>query len=131
MKYLIDTDVCIAFLKGAERSLMREFHSRRPTDLVLCSVVKAELIYGAQKSQKPPENLNLLKEFFQRFVSLPFDDKAAAYYGIARMLLEKKGMPIGANDLLIASIAQANELTLVSRNEREFSRVPHLNIEAW
>ena len=69
--------------------------------------------------------------FLDKFVSLHFDDKSAKLYGIIRANLEKKGTPIGPNDLLIASIAMANNLILVTHNTKEFLRIDGLLFEDW
>lgn len=69
--------------------------------------------------------------FCRRFDSLPFDDAAAEEYGRIRAELTAAGTPIGPNDLMIASIALANQLTLVTSNTAEFGRVPGLQIENW
>jgi tRNA(fMet)-specific endonuclease VapC len=100
-----------------------------PQDLSLSSVVKAELLYGAAKSNLAERTLVRLKIFFDVFTSLPFDDRAAAAYGAIRADLEKRGNPIGPNDLMIAAIALANGLTLVTHNQREFGGVATLNLE--
>lgn len=131
MSYLLDTNICIALLKGEDRGLIKKVQERSPTEFHLCSVVKGELLYGAHKSQKVAANLTVLKKFFAQFHSLSFDDAAAEFYGTVRALLTKMGTPIGANDLLIASIAQTNRLTILTRNEREFVRVPGLSCETW
>ena len=83
------------------------------------------------KSQKPRENLERQRAFVNRFKSMPFDDRAAWIYGQVRRDLETKGTPIGPHDLLIASIALANELVLVTHNVKEFSRIDSLKIEDW
>ena len=71
------------------------------------------------------------KNMHQPFVSLPFDDQSAEYYGIVRATLERAGTPIGGNDLLVASIALAHDCTLVTRNNSEFARVAGLRLEVW
>jgi tRNA(fMet)-specific endonuclease VapC len=131
MSYLFDTNICIALLKGEDLPLVERIKSQPPSLFMLCSVVKAELLYGARKSARVEANLSLFERFFTQFQSVPFDDKAAEFYGITRAILTQAGTPIGANDLLIASIAQTHDLTLLSRNHREFSRVPGLRIETW
>jgi tRNA(fMet)-specific endonuclease VapC len=93
--------------------------------------VKAELYYGALKSARPVENLRKQKEFLQKFRSLPFDDLAADEYGRIRSRLEKSGTPIGPNDLLIAAIAIANDVTVVTHNLDEFERVEGIKVEDW
>lgn len=89
------------------------------------------MIFGAQKSERIAANVSLLNELFLRFESFPFDDRAAAYHGSMRAYLEKTGTPVGANDLMIASIAQAQDLTILTRNRDEFARIPGLKWEAW
>lgn len=131
MSYLLDTNVCIALLKKGDQALSARLRREAPTNVALCSVVRAELLYGARKSERVDENLRLLEVFFAAFASLPFDDRAAEHYGAIRALLTRAGTPIGANDLLIASIALASDATLVTRNLDEFRRVPGLRVDSW
>jgi tRNA(fMet)-specific endonuclease VapC len=98
-------------------------------DVVLCSVVRAELAFAALRSRDVAANLAKVNQFISRFLSLPFDDDAAEVYGLIRAALADRGMTIGPNDLLIASIARARDLTLVTHNTDEFGRVPGLRIE--
>jgi tRNA(fMet)-specific endonuclease VapC len=93
--------------------------------------VRAELFFGAFRSNNRAHALAMVKEFLDNFESLPFDDHAAEIYGELRAFLTTSGNLIGPNDLLIAAIALAHNVTLVTHNTREFSRVPHLNIEDW
>lgn len=131
MRYLLDTNVCIALLKGRDDAPAERARRQDPADLFLSSVVKGELLFGARNSRRVDANLALLEEFFSQFESVPFDDGAAQYYGVTRALLSKAGTPIGANDLLIASTALQHDLTLATRNRREFARVPGLRWEEW
>ena len=131
MKYLLDTNICIALLKNAEPALVKRFTGQAPTEYALCSIVRAELLYGARKSQNVEKNLSLLSNFFSHFQSLSFDDAASEFYGTQRAILEKAGTPIGQADLMIAGIALANELTLITRNRKEFLRVHGLKVETW
>jgi tRNA(fMet)-specific endonuclease VapC len=94
-------------------------------------VVKAELFYGAYKSARVQENLALLGCLSSRFASVAFDDLAADECGKIRASLATLGTPIGPNDLMIAAIAAANRLTLVTRNTREFERIAGLQVEDW
>ena len=77
MSYLLDTNACIQYLNGRSEHLRQHLSSKRPEDIMLCSIVKAELFFGARKSAKPERNLEKIRRFFNRFVSLPFDDTAA------------------------------------------------------
>lgn len=129
--YLLDTNICIALLKDKDSTLRSRLQKSNPEEFSLCSVVKAELLFGARHSQKIDANLRKLEDFFAPFVSFGFDDAAAQHYGIIRSLLAKIGQPIGSNDLLIASIALSNDATLITRNHREFVRVPGLRWEEW
>ncbi len=131
MKYLLDTNVCVRYLAGRSTALRTRLEAIPLDELAVCSVVKAELRYGAYKSQRTEKNLQAQSIFLSQLYSLPFDDAAADIYGRIRSDLERAGTPIGANDLLIASIALANQLTLVTHNVAEFSRVSSLIIEDW
>jgi tRNA(fMet)-specific endonuclease VapC len=128
---LLDTNVCIAYLNGTDERVRARLTAISPQDVVLCSVVKAELLFGARKSQRVEENLRRLEIFFGSLNSLPFDDRAASHYGIIRAQLEAAGTPIGANDLLIASIALGSDLTLATRNVGEFRRLAGLRADEW
>src|SRR5262245_60481938 len=99
-----------------------------PGSVYLCSVVLAELYYGAMHSGAAHQvaNLALIAKLRQQFVSLPFDDQAAEEYGRIREHLAALGTLIGPNDLMIAAIALVNRMTLVTHNTSEFSRVPAL-----
>ena len=92
---------------------------------------QAELHFGAHKSARVAENLQRVEAFCRAFESLPFDDAAAERYGVVRAQLQREGRLIGANDLMIASIALAGGLTLATRNLGEFTRVPGLDVERW
>lgn len=131
MKYLLDTNMCIRFINGRVPHIRTKVLHTPPLDMVLCSVVKAEMLTGSAKSQHPEQSRAVQLEFFSRFQSLPFDDTAAAIYGDIRAHLEKLGTPIGSNDLMIAAIALTHDLVLVTHNLREFERVPHLRLEDW
>ena len=130
--YLLDSNVCIRLLnESASSNMARKLAELTPDDIRLCSVVKSELYYGAYKSTRRERNLANLNRFFSQFISLPFDDNAAAIAGQIRAQLDVAGTPIGSNDLLIAAIALSNDLTLVTHNTREFGRINGLKYEDW
>ena len=131
MRYLLDTNVCIRYLNGQSESIRQHLLQRNPDEILLCSVVKAELLYGSMKSAKKDENLVKLRQFVNRFDSLPFDDQAAESYGQIRVQLEREGTPIGPNDLMIAAIGIAHDAVLITHNTREFGRLEDLKIEDW
>ena len=129
--FLPDTNAWIRFLNPGDNRVKDHFLSADVSRIWLCSVVKAELFFGAMKSTRVTENLALLDELFADFTSVPFDDNAARRYGEIRSDLARKGTPIGPNDLMIAAIASIHDLTLVTHNTREFNRVTGLNLEDW
>lgn len=129
--YLLDTNACIRLLNQAHPGIIRRFRERSPAEIALCSIVKAELLYGARRSRHMAANLRLLKQFFHPLVSLSFDDRCAEEAGQIRADLAAQGTPIGPNDLLIAATARAHDLVLVTHNAGEFSRVTGLRQEDW
>jgi tRNA(fMet)-specific endonuclease VapC len=131
MKYLLDANTCIRLLNGDDEAVMRRYTDCQPADIVLCSVVKAELAYGARRSARVEFNLKRLEYFAAPLQSLPFDDRCAHDYGLIRADLAAQGKPIGANDLMIAAIARTHDLILVTHNTGEFSRVAGLRVEDW
>lgn len=92
-------------------------------------MVKAELLFGAEKSKDTRNNTERVREFLFPFEIVPFDDKETYVYARIRRDLEKKGNPIGPNDLLIASTVLANDGVLVTNNESEFTRIPGIALE--
>ena len=129
--YLLDTNACIAYINDRNSIVARRLMQLKPSDVFVCQIVKAELFYGAYKSSRREQNLDLLHRFFGQFASLPFDDYAAEAYGRIRHELAKCGTPIGPNDLIIAATALAHKAILVTHNTREFDRVPGLQVEDW
>ncbi|WP_346291250.1 type II toxin-antitoxin system tRNA(fMet)-specific endonuclease VapC [Sphaerothrix gracilis] len=131
MRYLLDTNVCVVYLNGRS-SLVRDRLLATPTEeIAVCSVVKAELFYGAFRSNNPKRTLERQQAFLSCFVSLSFQDEAALLAGEIRAKLASAGTPIGFYDLQIAAIAVVNNLTLVTHNTREFERVDGLQLEDW
>jgi tRNA(fMet)-specific endonuclease VapC len=131
MKYLLDTNTCIRYLNGRSQGVADRLNALNQGEAVVCSVVKAELFFGALRSQNPVKTMAGQRQFLSLFTSLPFDDAAAEHYGQIRADLTTKGTPIGGSDLLIAAIALANGLILITHNTREFERITGLKIEDW
>lgn len=129
--FLLDTNVCINFINGTSKSIEHHFRAHSPSDIAVCSIVKAELLFGARNSQRMDANLQLLKMFFAPLQSLTFDDRCADEYGLIRADLTAQGRLIGPNDMLIAATARAHDAILVTHNTREFSRISGLELEDW
>ena len=130
-QFLVDTNVCVEYLRNRNRRLVHRFQSVDPTDIVLCSVVLGELYYSAFHSVDPPRNLALLHRLVILVQKATYDDDAALIYGQIRAQLASQGTLIGPHDLQIAAIALTRNLTVVTHNVGEFSRVPDLSVEDW
>ena len=131
IRYLLDSNTCIRYLNGRALTIRARLHAIPLAQIYVCSVVKGEMYYGALRSTDPVRALARQNAFFADFLSLPFDDAAAQSYAQIRAHLLTIGQPIGPYDMQIAAIAIANDLTLVTHNTNEFSRVPGLNLEDW
>jgi tRNA(fMet)-specific endonuclease VapC len=131
MRYLLDTNICIYFLNRRSEYIIQQLRKIPPQDIWLCSIVKAELWYGAIKSARKVENLERLEEFFEGFLSLAFDEDAIHTYGEIRAQVERDGAPVGPNDLFIAAIAKANNLVLLTHNSAEFQHIDGLEVKDW
>jgi len=81
MSFLLDTNCCISYLNNYLSPIRRKLEQLSPNQIFVCSVVKAELFYGAMKSKNPTQTLMKQELFLDKFVSLPFDDKAANIFG--------------------------------------------------
>jgi tRNA(fMet)-specific endonuclease VapC len=129
--YLLDSNIIIAGIRGESRTLLNRVAGLATSRLYLSSLVHAELLYGAEKSERGARARAALAVFVDGFEPLPFDADAAAAYARIRAALERKGASVGAMDLLIAAQAVARGLVLVTDNLREFRRVPGLRTENW
>jgi tRNA(fMet)-specific endonuclease VapC len=99
--------------------------------MAISSITLSELLHGAEKSERIAANLAVVEDFCSRMEVLAYGPKACQHYGSIRAALERAGTPIGVNDLHIAAHARSEGLTLVTNNEREFVRVPALQMENW
>ena len=131
MKYLLDTNACIAYLNGRHPAVVDHIRGTAPADLALSTVVVAELRYGAERSARPKENHARIDVLVAEIPALEFDLESAEAYGRLRARLEAKGTPIGPNDMLIAAQALSHALVVVTDNVREFRRVRGLRVENW
>lgn len=134
MTFLLDTNACIALINGRPLAVRTRFHKALAADqkVLVSSVVVFELWYGVAKSARSEANATLVETFFAGPISLlAFEAEDGKVAGRIRATLEAAGKPIGAYDLLIAGQALRHELTLVTANAREFSRVKGLAWEDW
>lgn len=131
MNYLLDTNICIYFMKNTYPQLSERFLSYDPARLFLSSITVFELEYGAAKSKWGERTRINLAMFLAPFTILPFDANEAGICGALRARLEQTGTPIGPYDLQIAATALSYDLCLITHNINEFGRVPHLTTEDW
>lgn len=131
MKYMLDTNICIYTIKEKPLKVFHTFKSLNVGDVCISAVTLAELQYGVYKSQHYERNKIALLNFLAPIEILPFSSKAASLYGEIRADLEKRGQTIGAYDLLIAAHALSENLTLVTNNTKEFSRIPNIHLQNW
>jgi tRNA(fMet)-specific endonuclease VapC len=131
MKIMLDTNICIYIINRRPAAVLKRFQFFRIGDIGISAITLAELEYGAAKSTQPRRNREALGQFVSPLELAPFDPPATAAYGTIRAALEKRGLRIGAMDMLIAAHAVSLHATLVTNNEREFERVPGLRLENW
>jgi len=131
MKFMLDTNICIYVIKQKPAKVIRRFKRTKISQIGISSITMSELSYGVYKSSKPEQNQIALAQFVAPLEILPYGDEAVDYYAQLRVHLEKKGTPIGALDMLIAAQALSIDCTLVTNNEKEFSRVPNLKTVNW
>jgi len=128
VRFLLDANAVIAILKGHAGFIAR-MTQYAPADFAMPSIVAHELYYGASKGQRVAENLARVEAL--QFPVLEFDHEDARRAGMLRAELAGAGTPIGPYDVLIAGQALSRDMTLVTRNLREFRRVPDLRLEDW
>ena len=127
-RYLLDTNILIATLKGAP-GVRQQLEHTPLNALLLSTVVLGELEFGAEKSAWAARNRQRLNELTERLPLVGVDASAARHYARIRAQLERRGQPIGAHDTQIAAHALALGTTLVTNNMREFERVAGLKLE--
>ena len=130
LRYLLDTNIVIYVLKRRPIEVLSSFNANA-SRMAISSITLAELLHGAEKSNRVSDNLSVIEDFCSRLDVLPYGAKAAQHYGAIRSTLEKLGQPIGVNDLHIAGHARSEGLVLVTNNVSEFMRVPALEVENW
>jgi tRNA(fMet)-specific endonuclease VapC len=128
---LFDTNCWITLLKGRCPALKLRWSALTADELFTCSIVKAELWHGARKYDHSAQRRSVVDRLLAPYRSIPFDDPAAECYAAIRHELEMRGVIIGPNDVKIAAICVAFDLTLITANQAEFSRVRGLRLEDW
>ena len=131
MRYMLDTNICIYAIKHKPEKVFQKLRAMEPQDVCISSVTYAELVCGVEKSEAVDKNRLALSLLLANIEILDFDTRAADEYGKVRADLEKRGIPIGPLDMLIAGHARSLGYTVVTNNIREFSRVKNLKTANW
>lgn len=129
--YLLDTNICIYFMKNMYPGLTQKLLSLDPSSLMISSVTVLKLQYGAAKSNWGAKNRQKLALFLAPFNILPFTADDAIYASIIRAELEKKGTKIGPYDVQLTGQALSRNLIFVTHNTEKFARVQNLQLEDW
>lgn len=128
---MLDTDICSYIMKRTSEPLLRRIRKIPVSEVSISVITKAELLYGIEISPRRHQDQKALDAFLAYAEVLDFRDEAATHYARIHSELKGRGTMIGANDLLIAAHARCLDLTLVTNNTREFSRVYGLKIQNW
>jgi tRNA(fMet)-specific endonuclease VapC len=129
--FFLDTDTCAFALGGRYPAIEERIRAARPALIRIPAMVRAELILAAEKSNRREDTLRKVRAFLDPYKTVAFGKRAADVYAVVRAALERRGTPIGPNDLIIASTVLARGGTLVTHDVREFRRVDGLRIEDW
>ena len=130
-QYMLDTNICIYIAKNKPISVLEKFKTLQVNQIFMSLITYGELYIGAEKSQYKQKTLQKLENLIQIIPVIPMSCAVGSIYGKIRADLEVKGEIIGNNDLWIAAHAIERELTLVSNNLKEFSRISELSLENW
>ena len=130
MRYLLHTNICIYAINQRSDTVINRLKREGRSNLTTSVLVAAELAFGAEKSNRPETKQQLLL-FLSGLQVLPWSESAVWHYARQRKQLKAAGTPIGEMDLLIASQALGEDLTLVTNNTREFERIEGLKLENW
>ena len=130
MRYVLDTNTLIYFFKGLG-DVCRHMLAQAPSELAIPTVALFELEVGIAKSTSPSKRKSQLQEITALVNVLPFGIAESRSAAQIRVELEKQGLPIGPYDVLIAATALANNMILITHNQKEFGRIKGLKIEDW
>ncbi len=129
-QYMLDTNIVLALVRNPHGALRNKFAALDTTTLCISIIVAAEIRFGLAKGVAKQMQIQI-DAILESIAILALNAPVDTHYAEIRAYLEKRGLPISANDLLIAAHARSLNLTLVSNNTREFERVPGLKLEDW
>lgn len=130
MKYILDTDTLIYFLKGNENVILKM--SSTPSYSIFTTIINhAELLFGACNSIRKKQNLDKIQAFLTTIKIVPFCEESSNIFAENKAKLKQQGNIIADLDLMIASIALKNNATLITNNMEHFARIKKLNVDNW
>jgi tRNA(fMet)-specific endonuclease VapC len=129
MKYLLDFNICIHFLRG-KYNIIEKLNEVGIDNCAISEITLAELVFGAEKSDNPKKNHKLIEKFIGQLSILPIFD-AIQTYGKEKARLQSEGKMISDFDLLIGCTSIENDLIMVTENIKEFDRIKGIKIENW
>lgn len=130
MTYLLDTDICIYWLRD-RYSVREKVRQIGWNEISICVITAAELYYGAYNSSRIAENLGRAEFFVQQLPVLPLTDNTLRRFGELKAQFRRIGQPIADFDLMIASVALTEGKILVTNNTRHYDRITGLQLENW
>ena len=131
MKYLLDTDIVSRIGRGDSAALLARFGAAATDQLAISVVTRGEIEYGLLAGAPKRSTVARMQGLLLQIPILTMGTSVAAQYAVIREHLRAAGTPIGYNDLWIAAHALSEKLIMVTNNEREFRRVPGLELENW
>jgi tRNA(fMet)-specific endonuclease VapC len=127
--FMLDTDISSYIIKRRPATLAEKFE-KHAESLNVSVITAAELRFGAEKAGRP-KLAELVEAYLERVAILDWTNEVTSHYARIRAELERAGKPIGNMDLLIASHAVSDQMTLVTNNIKHFSSVVGLKVEVW
>lgn len=129
--YMLDTDIASYIMKRSNEAVLRKLATIPVSAVCLSAIAESELRFGVEISPRRRKDLEALETLLRFLPVVDYPAAAAVEYGRIRGDLQRRGLPIGGNDMLIAAHALCLGLTLVTNNTREFGRVAGLKLENW
>jgi tRNA(fMet)-specific endonuclease VapC len=126
---ILDTDTCIAILRGNEAVIERRVIAM--DEVVTTWITAGELHYGAAIARAPERNRSLVTSFLASLPVLGLDEASVQIFGEAKTLLERRGQRLADADLFIGAIAVVHRATVVTGNRRHYERIPGIALENW
>ena len=128
--YCLDSSIMVPLLRG-DKDLKKRVDSIKSEDISFTTITLCELFKGAYKSSRAKENVNMVHDILRNYNLLSLNITSSEIYGMDFIKLEKEGKLTQVLDLMIASIAKANNLILITRNKKDFENIPDLKLEVW